>query len=57
MPSSELQAEAAADDLLHDLGSAAEDRLDAAEPSELTIVAERSGLVFLLVKAGSIWSA
>jgi hypothetical protein len=28
-----------------------------AEPPELTIVAERSGLVFPLVKAGSIWSA
>jgi hypothetical protein len=35
-----LQAEATADDLLHDLGRAAEDRLDAAEPPQLTIVAE-----------------
>jgi hypothetical protein len=52
-----LQAEAAGDDLLLDLGGAAEDRLDAAETPELTIVAERSGLVFPLVKAGSIWSA
>jgi hypothetical protein len=52
-----LQAEAAADDFLHDLGGAAEDRLDAAEPPELTIVAARSGLVFPLAKAGSIGSA
>ena len=40
-----LQAEAAADDLLHDLGGAAEDRLHAVKPPELTIVAESSGLV------------
>jgi hypothetical protein len=52
-----LQAEATGDDFLLYLGGAAEDRLDAAEPLELTIVAERSGLVFPLVKAGSIWSA
>jgi hypothetical protein len=52
-----LQTEAAGDDFFLDLGGAAEDRLDAAEPSELTILAERSGLVFPLVKAGSIWSA
>ena len=38
-----LQAEAAAEDLLHDLGGAAEGRLDAAEPPRLTIVAENSG--------------
>jgi hypothetical protein len=39
------QAEAAADDLLHDLGGAAEDRLDAAEPpgSQSCRRAERSG--------------
>lgn len=36
-----LQAEAAADDLLHDLGGAAEDRLDATEPPELIIVADK----------------
>ncbi len=35
-----LQAEAAADDLLHDLGGAAEDRLHAAEPPEPAIVPE-----------------
>jgi len=40
-----LDAETAADDLFHDLGGAAEDRLDAAEPPELTIVADSSGLV------------
>jgi hypothetical protein len=52
-----LQAEAAGDDFFLDFGGAAEDRLDAAELPELTIVAERSGLVFPLVKAGSIGSA
>jgi hypothetical protein len=52
-----LQAEATGNDFFLDLGGAAEDRLDAAEPPELTIVAEPSGLVFPLVKAGSIWSA
>jgi hypothetical protein len=52
-----LQAEAAGDDFLLDLGGAAADRLEAAEPLELTIVVERSGLVFPPVKAGSIWSA
>jgi hypothetical protein len=52
-----LQAKAAGDDFLHDLGGAAEDRLDAAEPPELTIVAESSGLVLSSVKAGFIWSA
>ena len=46
-----------ANDLFLDLGGAAEDRLDAAEPPELTIVAESSGLVLPQVKAGSIWSA
>ena len=51
-----LQSEAAADDLFLDLGGAAEDRLDAAEPPELTIVAESGGLVFPPVKAGSISS-
>src|SRR5713226_3811125 len=40
-----LQAQAAADDLFHDLGGAADDRLDMAEPLELTIVAESSGLM------------
>ena len=40
-----LQAEAAGDDFFLDLGGAAEDRLDAAELLELTIVAESSGLV------------
>jgi hypothetical protein len=52
-----LQAEVAGDDFFLDFGGAAEDRLDAAEPPELAIVAERSGLVFPLVKAGSIGSA
>jgi hypothetical protein len=52
-----LQTKVASDDFFLDLGGAAEDRLDADEPPELTIVAERSGLVFPLVKAGSIWSA
>jgi hypothetical protein len=47
----------AADDLLVDLGGAADDRLGAAEPSELTILAESSELVFPPVKAGSIGSA
>ena len=46
-----LEAEAAADDLLHDLGGAAEDRLDATEPPELTIVADSSGLVLPLIRA------
>jgi hypothetical protein len=52
-----LQAEAAGDDFFLDLGGAAEDRLDAAEPPELTIVAESSGLMRAPFKAGSIWSA
>ena len=41
-----LQAEATGDDFLLDLGGAAEDRLNAAEPPELTIVAENSGSMF-----------
>jgi len=52
-----LEAEAAADDLLHDLGGAAEDRPDAAEAPEPTIEPESSGLVLPPVKAGSLWSA
>ncbi len=52
-----LEAETAADDLLPDLGGAAEDRLDMAEPPEPAIVPESSGLVLPPVKAGSIWSA
>jgi hypothetical protein len=48
--------EAGADDL-HDLGGAAEDRPDAGEAPELTIVTLSSGLVLLPVKADSIWSA
>jgi hypothetical protein len=52
-----LQAEAAGDDFFLDLGGAAEDRLDMAEPAELTIVAENSGLMWAPVKAGSVWSA
>src|SRR5580704_7368893 len=47
-----LQAEAAADDLFHDLGAAAEDRSDTAKPAELTIVAESSGLLLAPVKGG-----
>ena len=47
-----LQAEASGDDFLLNLGGAAEDRLDAAEPPELAIVLESSGLVFPPVKAG-----
>jgi hypothetical protein len=52
-----LQAETAGDDFLHDLGGAAEDRLDMADPPELTIVAESSGLNALVlppINAGSI---
>jgi hypothetical protein len=52
-----LQAEAASDDFFLDLGCAAEDRLDAAKPTELTIAAQSSGLVLPPVKAGSIGSA
>ncbi len=52
-----LQAEAAGDDFFLDLGGAAEDRLDAAEAPELTLVSESSGLVLSSVKAGSVWSA
>ena len=37
-----LQAEVAGDDFFLDFGGAAEDRLDMAEPPELTIVAESS---------------
>jgi hypothetical protein len=47
-----LQAEAAGDDFLLDLGGAAEDRLDAAEPLKLTIVSESSRLMLPPVKAG-----
>ena len=49
--------EAAADDFLHDLGGAPEDRLDAAEPPELTIVPENSGLCSRRSRPGSLWSA
>ncbi len=49
-----LQAEAAADDLLLDLGGTAEDRLGAAGPSGFRIAAEGCGLVFGLVSMGSI---
>jgi hypothetical protein len=52
-----LQAEAAGDDFFLDLSGAAEDRLNAAEPPELPIVAENSGLMLAPVAAGSIWSA
>ena len=52
-----LGAEIAADDLFLDLSGAAEDRSDTAEPAELTIVAESSGLLLAPVKVGSIWSA
>ncbi len=47
-----LQAETAGDDLFHDLGGAAEDRLDAAEPPEPQSRREDSGLVLPPVKAG-----
>jgi hypothetical protein len=47
-----LEAETAADDLLHDLGGAAKDRLDPAEPPEPTIASEIRGLLFPPVKAG-----
>ena len=50
-----LQAEAAGDDFFLDLGAAAEDGLDAAEPPELTIEVGSSGPVFLPVKAGLHW--
>ena len=46
------RAEAAGDDLRLDLGGAADHRLNAAEPPELTIAAESSALVFPPVKAG-----
>ena len=52
-----LKAEAASDDLFLDLGGAAETRLDAAAPPELTIVAESIGLALLPVQADSIESA
>ena len=52
-----LQAEAAGDDFFLDLGGAAEDRLDTAEPPELTLWRRPSGLVLPPIKAGSIWSA
>jgi transposase len=45
------------DDLLLDLGGTTDDRLGAAEPSELTIMSTSSGLVFPPVTAGSIESA
>ena len=51
-----LESEAAGDDFLLDLGGAAEDRLDTAEPPELTIVAESSRLMLASVTAGCIWS-
>ena len=47
-----LEPEAASDDLLHDLGGAAEDRLDPAEPPEPTIAPEISRLLLPPVKAG-----
>jgi len=47
-----LQAEAAADDLLNDLGGAADDRLHAAELPELTIVPENSGVVLRRSRPG-----
>ena len=43
---------AVADDLFHDLGGAAEDRLDAAEPLELTIASQSSGPVLAPTTAG-----
>jgi hypothetical protein len=52
-----LEAEAASDAFLLDFGGAADVRLDAAEPPELTLVWESGGLVLLPVKAGSVWSA
>ncbi len=55
-PRSDLQAEAAADDLFLDLGGAAEARLGGAEPPELRI-AKSSELALPPVKAGSMWSA
>ncbi len=47
-----LQTQPAGDDFLLDLGGAAEDRSDAAEPPELRVVSESSGLVLIPVKAG-----
>jgi hypothetical protein len=52
-----LQAETPGDDFFLDFGGAAEDRLRAAKPPELTIAAQSSRLVLPLVKAGSIGSA
>ena len=56
-PSSGLQAEVAADDLLHDLGGAAENRLDAAEPPEPSLAPESIGLALRRSRPGCIWSA
>jgi len=47
----ELQIQSAADDLFHDLGGVAENRRDAAEPPEPTIVPESIGLVVPPAKA------
>ncbi len=52
-----LQAEAAADDFLLDLGGAAEDRLDAAEPPEPTIALEQRTSAPAGQGPGSVWSA
>jgi hypothetical protein len=52
-----LEAEAAGDDLLLDLGGAAQDLLEAAVPPELVIAVEVSELVLSPVEAGSMWSA
>jgi len=52
-----LQAQAPADDLFLYLGGAAEDRLDAAEPPELTIVPENKRSCSRRSRPGFIWSA
>jgi hypothetical protein len=52
-----LQAEAAGDDFFLDLGGAAEDRLDGADPQNSRSWRRPSGLVLPPIKAGSIWSA
>src|SRR5439155_1632037 len=52
-----LEAGAAADNLFLDLGGAAEDQLDAAQPPERTIVGERRTNAPACQGSGPIWSA
>jgi hypothetical protein len=52
-----LQAEAAADDFLHDLGGAAENRLDAAQPPGPKLAPKSIGPGLRRTRPGCIWSA